>query len=117
MAVGFIFEGNFGPEQYEQMRDRVMGGNQLQPGQLSHVAGPSEGGFCVVEIWESPEAAERFYQHWPRRCNKRTSRCSSGRLRWSTHCSGKPATAGRAMRAGGRLSALDDLPSASYPLA
>lgn len=62
MAVGFIFEGNFSAEQYQQMRDRVMGGNQLQPGQLYHTAGPSEGGFCVVEIWESPEAAERFYQ-------------------------------------------------------
>jgi hypothetical protein len=62
MAVGFIFEGNISPEQYERMRDQVMGGNQLQPGQLYHVAGPSESGFCVVEIWESPEAAARFYQ-------------------------------------------------------
>lgn len=62
MAVGFIFEGTFNAEQYEGMREEVMGGNRLQPGQLSHVAGPSEGGFCVVEVWESPEAAERFYQ-------------------------------------------------------
>jgi hypothetical protein len=44
------------------MRDQVMAGNQLQPGQLYHVAGPSESGFCVVEVCESPEAAERFYQ-------------------------------------------------------
>ena len=30
-------------------------------GALFHAAGPIEGGYRVVEVWESPEAAETFY--------------------------------------------------------
>ena len=61
MAVGAIFEGDFSQAQYEQVRDQVFQGGQLPPGLLHHAAGPSEGGFCVVEIWESQEALQRFF--------------------------------------------------------
>ena len=29
---------------------------------LYHVAGPSANGWCVVEVWESQEAADRYFQ-------------------------------------------------------
>ena len=29
-------------------------------GQLAHIAGPAEGGFRVIDVWESREAYERF---------------------------------------------------------
>jgi len=28
---------------------------------LSHHAGPTEGGFCVIETWESQEALQQFF--------------------------------------------------------
>ena len=30
-------------------------------GALFHAGGPIEGGYRVIEVWESPEAAEAFY--------------------------------------------------------
>jgi hypothetical protein len=61
MAIGLIFEGpGVTQAQYEQVRDRVMPGNAPVPGLLYHAAGPSEQGWCVVEVWDSPEAAQRF---------------------------------------------------------
>ena len=32
------------------------------PGQIFHLAGPMEGGWRVLEVWESQEAADTFYQ-------------------------------------------------------
>ena len=34
---------------------------------LSHAAGASEDGFCVVEVWESQEALQRFFEQTFRR--------------------------------------------------
>jgi hypothetical protein len=63
MAVGLIFEGaGVSQAQYEQVLNEVAPGNQLLPGVLYHAAGPSETGFCVIEVWESPEALDRFFQ-------------------------------------------------------
>jgi hypothetical protein len=48
--------------QYDQAIGQV--GDQLRraPGFLSHAAGPMEGGYRVVEIWNSPEEMQRFLQ-------------------------------------------------------
>jgi hypothetical protein len=62
MAICLIFDGpGVTRDQYEQVHDEVSPGNTLAPGMLSHVAGPSEDGWCVVEVWESDEAARRFF--------------------------------------------------------
>ena len=36
-------------------------GKQRAPGLLAHHAGPTEGGFCVIETWESQEALQHFF--------------------------------------------------------
>ena len=61
MAIGAIFEGNFSQAEYERVRDQVFPGNQLAPGLLYHVAGQGDNGWCVVEVWESQEALQRFF--------------------------------------------------------
>ena len=62
MAIGLIFDiPGVTQAQYEQVRDEVAPGNRLPPGMLSHVGGPSENGWCVVEVWESQDAATRFF--------------------------------------------------------
>ena len=61
MAIGAIFEGNFSQAEYERVRDQVLPGNQLAPGLLYHMAGQGETGWCVVEVWESQEALQRFF--------------------------------------------------------
>lgn len=47
-------------EQYERV---VMKVNEAgsPAGALFHAGGPIEGGYRVVEVWESPAAAEEFY--------------------------------------------------------
>ena len=30
--------------------------------QQADAAGPTENGFCVIEVWESQEAAQRFFE-------------------------------------------------------
>lgn len=62
MAVGAIFEGaGVSQAQYEQVRDQVVPGNRPAPGMLYHVAGQGQNGWCVVEVWESQEALQRFF--------------------------------------------------------
>jgi hypothetical protein len=61
MAIGAIFEGQFGQAQYDQVRNEVAPGNTPPPGLLYHVGGPSEQGWCVIEIWESQEALQRLF--------------------------------------------------------
>ena len=47
-------------EQYEMVAKKI---NETgsPAGALFHAGGPIEGGYRVVEVWESPEAAESFY--------------------------------------------------------
>lgn len=64
MAVGLIFDGvGTTQEQYYQVFNQVTdSGKQRAPGMLTHHAGPTEGGFCVIETWESPEALQQFFE-------------------------------------------------------
>ena len=54
-------------EQYEQVGARLTDGGSLDSlsdwpvdGIVSHVAGPTENGWRVVDVWESEEAFQRF---------------------------------------------------------
>ena len=63
MAVAQIVENPGGTkEQYEQVIQAIgLTGSQLAPGQLVHFAGPVEGGWRVVNVWESQEVADKFW--------------------------------------------------------
>ena len=61
MAVCLIFDAPGATQaQYEQVRGEVAPGDVPPPGALYHVAGPTENGWCVVEVWDSREALEAF---------------------------------------------------------
>ena len=61
MAIGFVLDiPGMTEAQYRTVRDVL--GEGLQPGNLVHMAGPIEGGWRVVEVWESPEAMGAFFQ-------------------------------------------------------
>jgi quinol monooxygenase YgiN len=63
MAIAVIFEASGVTQaQYEQVRDEVAPGNRRPPGMQYHVAGPTDNGWYVVEVWESQEALDRFIQ-------------------------------------------------------
>lgn len=62
MAVGIMFDGvGVTQEQYDQVFKQVSPHRELPAGMLSHHAGPTEGGFCVIETWESQEDLQRFF--------------------------------------------------------
>jgi len=61
MAICLIVDGEGVTEaQYDQVHTEVAGDTPPQ-GALYHVAGPTETGWCVVEVWESQEAFQRFF--------------------------------------------------------
>jgi quinol monooxygenase YgiN len=64
MAVGLLFDGvGVSQNQYYQVFNQVTNNGAEPPaGSLTHHAGPTEGGFCVIETWESPEALQTFYE-------------------------------------------------------
>ncbi|MFB9608419.1 hypothetical protein ACFFTQ_36270 [Streptomyces roseofulvus] len=64
IIVTFDFPGA-GPDLYDTVIHRVTAGQGFtrfedvsNPGLISHVGGPVDGGFRVTEVWESPEALE-----------------------------------------------------------
>ena len=61
MAIGAIFEGQFTQAQYDQVRNEVAPGNSPPAGLLYHAGGPTENGWCVIEVWESQEALQRCF--------------------------------------------------------
>ncbi|MGH8992483.1 MAG: hypothetical protein ACRDZ7_13335 [Acidimicrobiia bacterium] len=59
MAVTYIFEvPGAGREQYDAVMARL--GPDNPAGRIYHVAGPTEDGWMVVDVWESNEAFEQF---------------------------------------------------------
>jgi hypothetical protein len=63
VAIGLIFDApGVTQAQYEQVRGEVIPGNRPAAGMLYHTGGPSENGWCVVEIWDSQESADRFFR-------------------------------------------------------
>jgi hypothetical protein len=47
-------------EQYRTMLSVVHPADGLPNGQVYHAAGPTEGGFLIVVIWDTKENADRF---------------------------------------------------------
>lgn len=62
MAVAMMVENPEGSQElYEQIRAQL--GLEKPAGGIIHIAGPSpNGGWRVVEVWESEEEANRFLQ-------------------------------------------------------
>jgi len=61
MPVQAIFEGQFSPAQYNQVKDQVAPHNVAPAGMLYHTAGASDKGYCVCETWDSRESLDRFF--------------------------------------------------------
>jgi hypothetical protein len=62
MPVAMLMEM---PGVTEEQYDRVMRELQLETmpeGGISHIAAPMEGGWRVLDVWETREDFERFYQ-------------------------------------------------------
>jgi hypothetical protein len=60
MAVALMVEfPHVTQVQYETARGLI--GEALPPGLLLHVAGPTENGWRVLEVWNTPEDVERFF--------------------------------------------------------
>jgi len=65
MPIGALFEADgFTERQYDAVLERVREslGEAGPEGCLVHVAGPTEGGWRVIEVWESEEAQRRFQE-------------------------------------------------------
>jgi hypothetical protein len=63
MAIGILIEVPGGTkEQYDAVMEKLALGGKMPPGGISHVAGPMEGDWRVVDVWESPEAFEKFFE-------------------------------------------------------
>ena len=65
MAVAFLFEAKgAGGAEYDEVMRGIGRGELDSPepeGIISHIAGPTAGGYRVVDVWESEEHAGRFY--------------------------------------------------------
>src|SRR5437763_15277314 len=59
MAIGALFEAaGFTQDQYDAVAAEV--GQEPPQGCLYHISGPIEGGWRVIEVWESEEDQRRF---------------------------------------------------------
>jgi hypothetical protein len=45
---------------YDQVSPKVMPGGQLPEGCKAHIAGPTEGGWRVITVWESEDQFQQF---------------------------------------------------------
>lgn len=61
MAVVVIAEFPGGTQaKYDAIIQEMALGGKMPPGGIFHVAGPMDGGWRVVDVWESREAFEQF---------------------------------------------------------
>jgi quinol monooxygenase YgiN len=61
MALAFLADFPGATQaQFAQVDQKL--GRQAPPGLLYHVDGPIEGGWRVVDVWESQEAFDKFFQ-------------------------------------------------------
>lgn len=59
--ISHFYEGGT-EEQYRATLKAVHPADGLPPGQVYHAAGPSEGGWLVVAVWDSQESSDRFVE-------------------------------------------------------
>ena len=63
MAIGLLVESPGGTqEQYDIALQVLDLGGEAPPGQIFHIAGPTDEGWRVVDLWESREAFDRFFE-------------------------------------------------------
>jgi quinol monooxygenase YgiN len=63
MAIAMLFNGvGVTQAQYDQVLTELHPDKKTPAGMLFHVAGPTAEGWRVVEVWESQEAADRYFQ-------------------------------------------------------
>jgi hypothetical protein len=61
MAVVVVNEIEGGDQGfYDQVNPKVMSGGQLPDGCQVHIAGPMEGGWRVITVWDSDEQFQQF---------------------------------------------------------
>jgi hypothetical protein len=61
MPVGIIMEfDGFSEEQYEVVRERINWPENWADGIKLHIAGPSESGMRIVEVWDSRAEYDRW---------------------------------------------------------
>jgi hypothetical protein len=61
MAVVIVNEmQGAGQDLYDRVTNRIMPGGQLPAGCRDHIAGPIEGGWRVITVWESEDEFNRF---------------------------------------------------------
>jgi hypothetical protein len=61
MAVVVVAEIEGGTEElYEQVSGKATPGGELPDGGKVHIAGPTEGGWRVITVWDSEEQFETF---------------------------------------------------------
>jgi hypothetical protein len=49
-------------DQYDEMHAHFAPMASAEPGFVAHIAGPTEGGWYITEVWESKAEHERFMQ-------------------------------------------------------
>lgn len=63
MAIGILIEIPGGTQKhYDTVMQHLKLGGKPAPGGLYHVAGPMDGGWRVVDVWESQKDFETFFQ-------------------------------------------------------
>jgi hypothetical protein len=64
MAITLIIEiPGFTQEQYEKVNEEIMSQGGIPENCSLHVGGPIDGGWQVIEIWESAEVHKDFMQN------------------------------------------------------
>jgi hypothetical protein len=59
MAIGVIWHPEVDKQTYEAIRAKVWQGGQ-EKGMKFHAAGEADGGWRIIEVWESRDGLERF---------------------------------------------------------
>jgi hypothetical protein len=62
MAIAMLLEwSGMGESEYLSLIERLGLGSRMFPGAIAHVAGPTDDGWRVVDVWDSQEAFDRFW--------------------------------------------------------
>jgi hypothetical protein len=62
MAIAMLLEwADMDETKYLELIERLALGDRMFPGAVLHLAGPNEGGWRAIDVWESQEAFDRFF--------------------------------------------------------
>ncbi len=63
MALAFLFEiPGYTEVQQDQIIEHLQRGGKTAEGRIFHLDGPMEGGWRILDVWESQEALNTFFQ-------------------------------------------------------